>query len=155
MRRRYVRADRVVTATDRGVIEDGVVGFEGSRIVTVAPASELEAELASASVEHYDQATLLPGLVDAHAHLTLAGDRRTYEQMILDPDEMMALVSIRNLQRHLASGVTTLRDNGGRNRVTFVVREAIERGYFVGPRLLLSGRPVTHRYGHFYWCNGV
>ena len=75
--------------------------------------------------------------------------------MVLDPDEMMALVSVRNLQRHLACGVTTLRDNGGRNRVTFIVREAINRGYFVGPRLLLSGRPVTHRYGHFYWCNGV
>jgi imidazolonepropionase-like amidohydrolase len=111
--------------------------------------------LKAAPVENFGDATLLPGLVDAHAHLTLAGDRRTYEQMILDPDEMMALVSIRNLQRHLASGVTTLRDNGGRNRVTFIVREAIKRGYFVGPRLLLSGRPVTHRYGHFYWCNGV
>jgi imidazolonepropionase-like amidohydrolase len=61
---------------------------------------------------------------------------------------------VRNLQRHLGAGVTTLRDNGGRNRVTFIVREAINRGYFVGPRLLLSGRPVTHRYGHFYWCNG-
>ena len=47
--------------------------------------------------------------------------------MVLDPDEMMALVSVRNLQRHLACGVTTLRDNGGRNRVTFVVREAINR----------------------------
>jgi hypothetical protein len=65
-------------------------------------------------------------------------DRRTYEQMVLDPDEMMALVSVRNLQRHLACGVTTLRDNGGRNRVTFLVREAINRGYFVGPRLLLA-----------------
>jgi len=32
--------------------------------------------------------------------------------------------------------------------------EGDRRGYFVGPRLLLSGRPVTHRYGHFYWCNG-
>ena len=34
-------------------------------------------------------------------------------------------------------------------------RGSIKRGYFIGPRLLLSGRPVTHRYGHFYWCNGV
>ena len=74
----------------------------------------------------------MPGLVDAHAHLTLAADRRTYEQMVLDPDEMMALVSVSNLQRHLACGVTTLRDNGGRNRVTFIVREAIKRGYFTG-----------------------
>jgi imidazolonepropionase-like amidohydrolase len=144
-----------VTATERGALEDAAVAVEGSRIVAVGPAAELTANVPDAAVETYADATLMPGLVDAHAHLTLAGDRRTYEQMALDPDEMMALVSVRNLQRHLACGVTSLRDNGGRNRVTFIVREAINRGYFIGPRLLLSGRPITHRYGHFYWCNGV
>jgi imidazolonepropionase-like amidohydrolase len=153
--RRYVRAARVVTASPRGTIADGAVVVDGSRIRAVGPAGELLADVPAASVEAYPDGTLLPGLIDAHAHLTLAGDRRTYEQMTLDPDEMMALVSVWNLQRHLACGVTTLRDNGGRNRVTFIVREAINRGYFVGPRLLLSGRPVTHSYGHFYWCNGV
>jgi len=153
-RQRYVRAARLVTATG-SVIEDGVVAFDGSRITRVAAAADMAAELGVGNVDHFPDATLLPGMVDAHAHLTLAADRRTYEQMILDPDEMMALISVANLQRHLATGVTTLRDNGGRNRVTFIVREAIERGYFVGPRLLLSGRPVTHSYGHFYWCNGV
>ncbi len=154
MARRFVRAARVITATSRGTIDDGVVEIDGDRIVDVAPTRELGDAVAGAAVEHYAGATLLPGLVDAHAHLTLSADRRSYEQMALDPDEMMALVSIRNLQRHLASGVTTLRDNGGRNRTTFIVREAINRGYFVGPRLLLSGRPITHRYGHFFWCNG-
>lgn len=137
------------------MIEDGVLAIDGSRISHVAAAADMAAELSVGNVDHFPDATLLPGMVDAHAHLTLAADRRTYEQMIQDPDEMMALVSVANLQRHLATGVTTLRDNGGRNRVTFVVREAIERGYFIGPRLLLSGRPVTHSYGHFYWCNGV
>ena len=152
--RRYIRAARVVTAGARGTIEDGAVVVDGSRISAVGPAADVVGQVPPAAVEAYPDATLLPGLVDAHAHLTLAGDRRTYEQMVLDPDEMMALVSVWNLQRHLACGVTTLRDNGGRNRVTFIVREAITRGYFVGPRLLLSGRPVTHRHGHFYWCNG-
>jgi imidazolonepropionase-like amidohydrolase len=152
---RYIRAGRVVTASPPGTITDGAVVVDGSRIRAVGPAAELLGGVSAASVEVYPDGTLLPGLIDAHAHLTLAGDRRTYEQMILDPDEMMALVSVWNLQRHLACGVTTLRDNGGRNRVTFIVREAINRGYFVGPRLLLSGRPVTHRHGHFYWCNGV
>jgi imidazolonepropionase-like amidohydrolase len=153
--RRYIRAARVVTATPRGSIEDGAVQVDGSRIAAVGTAAELLATVPADAIEAYPGATLLPGLIDAHAHLTLAGDRRTYEQMVLDPDEMMALISVWNLQRHLACGVTTLRDNGGRNRVTFIVREAINRGYFVGPRLLLSGRPVTHRHGHFYWCNGV
>jgi imidazolonepropionase-like amidohydrolase len=153
--RRYVRAARVVTAGARGAIEDGAVGVDGSRITAVGPAADVLPRDPVAAVESFPGGTLLPGLIDAHAHLTLAGDRRTYEQMVLDPDEMMALISVWNLQRHLACGVTTLRDNGGRNRVTFIVREAINRGYFVGPRLLLSGRPVTHSHGHFYWCNGV
>jgi imidazolonepropionase-like amidohydrolase len=146
---RFIRAARVFPATGAAAITDGVVELDGARIVRVAPFA------GEAEYEHFPSGTLLPGFVDAHAHLTLAADRRTYEQMMLDPDEMMALVSVANLQRHLAAGVTTLRDNGGRNRVTFVVREAINRGYFVGPRLLLSGRPVTHSYGHFYFCNGV
>ena len=150
-----MRAARVITCAAPGVLEDGVAVIDGTRLSRVGRAAEMSVELESASVEHFPQSTILPGIVDAHAHLTLAADRRTYEQMALDPDEMMALVSVSNLRRHLATGVTTLRDNGGRNRVTFIVREAIQRGYFIGPRLLLSGRPITHSYGHFYWCNGV
>src|SRR5258708_28694902 len=132
---RYLRAARVITCAAPGVLEDGVVVMDGSRLVQVGRAADMSAVLESASVEHFPESTILPGLVDAHAHLTLAADRRTYEQMVLDPDEMMALVSVSNLQRHLATGVTTLRDNGGRNRVTFIVREAIQRGYFTGPPL--------------------
>ncbi|MBI3979497.1 MAG: amidohydrolase family protein [Chloroflexi bacterium] len=153
--RHYVRADRVIPATGSGLIHDGVVGVEGSRIVAVGPAGEFGSRLNDHPVHHYPDATILPGMIDAHAHLTLAGDGRRYEQMVADSDEMMALVSARNLQLHLASGVTTLRDNGGRNQVTFIVREATKRGYFPSPRLLLSGRPLTHRMGHFYWCNGT
>jgi imidazolonepropionase-like amidohydrolase len=140
--------------SSRGVIEDGVVIVEGSRITAVGPAAEFDQEMAGQTIDHFPNATLLPGLVDAHAHLTLPANRQPYEQMARDPDEMLALISMRNLQLHLASGVTTIRDNGGRNRVTFVVREAQRRGYFVGPRLLLAGRPLTHRHGHFHFCNG-
>lgn len=153
---RLIRAARVYPATGGGApIRDGVIRLEGSRIAAVGPAAEFQAELDRLPVEHFPDATAMPGLIDAHTHLTLAGDARTYEQMAADPDEMMALVCVMNLQRHLASGVTTVRDNGGRNRVTFIVREAIARGYVSGPRMLLSGRPVTHSLGHFHWCNGT
>jgi len=143
-----------MSAGSHDVMGDGVVAIDGTRIVAVGPLAEFQQELYGGAVEHFPGCTLLPGLIDAHAHLTLPANRLTYEQMFLEQDEMMALVSLRNLQRHLASGVTTIRDNGGRNRVTFVVREALRRGYFVGPRLLLAGRPLTHRRGHFHFCNG-
>src|SRR5262249_14175764 len=94
-----------------------------------------------------------PGLLDEHTHLGLAGDGRTYEEMALDPDELMILAGVQNLRRHLAAGVTTLRDNGARNRVGFMLREGGCRGYLPGPRLLACGRPITATRGHFWWCN--
>ncbi len=153
---RAIRAAQIFPATGAPPIPDGLLVVDGARIARVSPVSELGDDIGLLDgAEHYPSATLLPGIVDAHCHLTLAGDRRTYEEMCLDPDEMLALVSVSNMRRHLAAGVTTVRDNGGRNRVTFVVREAIRRGYVNGPRLLLAGRPVTPSLGHFYFCNGV
>lgn len=151
----YLRSATVYPA-DGEPVRDGVVEVDGHRIVAVDSYANVSARITpDDEVVDYGDCTLLPGLVDSHCHMTLTGDGSTYEQQVADPDEMMSLISVSNLQRHLASGVTTIRDNGGRNRVVFVVREAIERGYVDGPRLLLSGRPLTHDYGHFYWCNGV
>ena len=153
----FLRAAHVYTSQDDTVIDDGFVEIADGRIGRVGPAAEFQDRLAAenARVIDYGDATLLPGLVDAHCHITLTGDGSTYEQQMLDPDEMLSLIAVSNLQQHLASGVTTIRDNGGRNRVVFLVRQAVQRGYASGPRMLLAGRPLTHSYGHFYWCNGV
>jgi imidazolonepropionase-like amidohydrolase len=134
-------------------IADGAVRIQGDRITAVGPAGQLGP---SPGAEWDFRAyTLIPGLIDVHTHLTLAGDGRTYEEMALDPDEMMVLAGVQNLQRHLRAGVTTLRDNGARNRTAFLLREGVERGYYPSPRLSLSGRPITCTGGHFHWCNEV
>jgi imidazolonepropionase-like amidohydrolase len=149
-----LRADRVFDARGGPAIDDGAVVIEDGAVVAVGPVARMEpADLERA--ERFEGCTLLPGLIDAHAHLTLPGDGRAYEQVFLDPDELMTLTAVRNMRRHLESGVTTIRDNGARNRTTFVLREAMNLGYFEGPRLLLSGRAVTHSHGHFHFCNEV
>lgn len=134
-------------------ISNGVVRIRGSRIETVGPAEGLGQSVGTEW--DFRSYTIIPGLIDVHTHLTLAGDGRSYEDMALDPDELMVLAGVQNLQRHLRAGVTTLRDNGARNRTAFLLREGLERGYYVGPRLLLSGRPITCTGGHFHWCNEV
>jgi len=134
-------------------LASGAVRFTDSRIAAVGPAAELGPAISSEW--DFREHTIIPGLIDVHTHLTLAGDGRSYEEMALDPDELLVLAGVRNLQRHLRAGVTTLRDNGARNRTAFLLREGLERGYFAGPRLLLSGRPITCTGGHFHWCNEV
>ncbi|MGE3273104.1 MAG: amidohydrolase family protein, partial [Chloroflexota bacterium] len=65
-----------------------------------------------------------------------------------------AATAVYNAQVMLKSGVTTLRDNGCRDSIMFAVRDAMDRGLVVGPRMLIAGRPVTQTRGHFWWCNG-
>ena len=78
-----------------------------------------------------------------------------YEAVIeRDTDEIMLLRAAHNTHVHLSAGVTTLRDCGARNRITFDLREGARQGLVTAPRLLLSGRPVTITGGHFFWCNG-
>ena len=93
--------------------------------------------------------------MDAHCHLSLLGAGLRYEEEIPHSNEFMAVTAVYNAQVMLKSGVTTLRDNGCRDSIMFGVRDAMDRGLLVGPRMLLAGRPVTMTGGHFFWCNGT
>ena len=149
--REAVIVDRLFTAEDDEVQTDVAVVIEDGRFQQILPATEVREDEFS-TISTYRGATAMPGLVDAHAHISLPADGRSYEQIDEDPDELLALVSVRNMDMHLESGVTTIRDLGARDEVTFRVREGQQRGYFGGPRLLLAGRPITTHRGHFAWC---
>src|SRR3954454_24423601 len=66
----------------------------------------------------------------------------------------MLVRGVRNCQIHLKAGITTIRDCGARNRTTLALREPAAHDLFPSPRLLVSGPPITHARGHFWWCNG-
>ncbi|HEX5840761.1 MAG TPA: amidohydrolase family protein [Anaerolineales bacterium] len=83
---------------------------------------------------------VLPGLIDAHVHLCGSGEA---DSQFRAPDGAMALKILRNAQRNLAAGITTVRDLGGWNELEFVVREWIRRGEFAGPRMCLAGRFIS------------
>ena len=92
--------------------------------------SAREGDRAGAEILDFGEYWVLPGLIDVHTHLTLAGDGRDYESLMLDPDEMMVLSGVRNLRLHLEAGVTTIRDNGARDNTAFLLRKGLQRGYF-------------------------
>jgi imidazolonepropionase-like amidohydrolase len=153
--RLIVRAALVIPATGEPAIRDGAVVIRNGSIERVGRASDLATSFPDGEVATYADGTVLPGLVDAHVHLTLPGDGRPYHEVAVEPDEMMVLQAVRNAWLHLAAGVTTVRDNGARGRTAFMVREARDRGYFPGPRMLVCGRALTMTGGHFHFFGGV
>ena len=151
-----IRAKVLIDGTQAPAVGPAVVVVEGSRIVAAGPEEAVEAPGGPGVRElDFGEGYLLPGLIDAHTHLMFGAGDATYEEVIeRDSDEVMLLRAARNAHIHLSAGVTTLRDCGARNQVTFDLRRGVRQGRSLAPRLLLSGRPVTVTGGHFWWCNG-
>ena len=96
----------------------------------------------------YGDATLLPGLVDAHTHLVAPGDGTLGDDVAREDDDILLLQAAKNARTLLYSGVTTLRENGAKGRVAFALREGIRRKLAPGPRMVICGRPITITGGH-------
>ena len=151
-----IHADRLADGLSSSSKKDHSVLVGEGRIVAVGPRTEVEVQAPpQVPVVDLGDACLAPGLIDGHTHLSLAGDGRSYVELFAESDEIMVLAGAMNLRRHLAAGITTLREHGARNMVGFVIKEGVRRGYISGPRLQVSGRPITCTEGHFHMCNEI
>src|SRR6202790_889406 len=125
-------ADQIV------VIEDGKVISSGAAAAAKVPADAVRIDLPNA--------TVLPGLIDAHTHLTME-PKFGYERLATSvPRE--ALIGAKNAQLTLLAGFTTARNVGARGFTDVALRDAINAGEVPGPRLLVSGPPLSITGGH-------
>ncbi len=153
---KLILAQLLVDGTGGDTRAQQAVLVDDGRITAVGPAAEIQGHAApDAEVLDLGSACLAPGLIDGHTHLSLAGDGSDYVEMFSKTDEMMVLIGAQNLRRHLKAGITTIREHGARNKVGFSLKEALAHGYIEGPRMLVSGRPVTCTGGHFHMCNEI
>jgi imidazolonepropionase-like amidohydrolase len=128
--------------TKQGVlVADGVIAWVG-------PHARAPREARSATEVEGAGRTLTPGLIDCHVHLQFDGGANfEAEGRALTP-ATAALKAAENLKRHLASGVTTVRDLGGVDAVSCEVGVAVDQGLIPGPRVLAAGRALTITGGH-------
>lgn len=98
--------------------------------------------------------TIMPGLIEAHAHLCFnAGSdwRAIYDT---DTPGRMLLRMAANGRAMLEAGITTVRDLGSPTALAVELREAFAAGLASGPRLLVAGAPITTTGGHCYFMGG-
>ncbi len=147
-----LRAERLLDGSGADPIEEAALLIENARVVAMGRRREIRppAGLEIAEIE-YGGATILPGLVDAHTHLIAPGDGTWGDELAQDGDDIMLMRAAKNARAALHAGVTTLRDNGAKNRVTFSLRDCISRGLTAGPRLNICGRPITITGGHMWY----
>ncbi|WP_458040468.1 MULTISPECIES: amidohydrolase family protein [Bacteria] len=126
------------------VIRAGVVVYSGPRAEGIVPPGTPRLD-ASGS-------TVLPGLIDAHVHLTTNSDHHrviasdVFRGQVTEPGKL--LHGLRNAHRALAAGFTTLRVMGHRGVGEIELRDFIDQGLAAGPRLLVAPWWITMTNGH-------
>ena len=144
-----IKAGRLIDGNGAPPIDRGAVLVQDGKISGVGAQNNVSAP-EGAAVETYDypRMTLMPGMVDAHTHNNGFGDGRPGDELAGMPDEVLTLQSARNARLSLFTGVTTVRENGPKNATTLRLRDAIDQGITVGPRMVLNGRAVAIIGGH-------
>lgn len=95
-----------------------------------------------------EAACVVPGLVNAHAHLEMSGEADTVGSLSRLTSGQRLLHAVENAAKALRSGVTTLRDLGGSNNIAIDVRDAVNEGRIPGPRIAAAGHVLCMTGGH-------
>ena len=138
---------RVITCVGDEVIEDGYVHLKNGKIAAVGARAE-----APSGVEptNTNGKTLMPGMMNSHAHLSWDGIHELSQQSMFDSAEIRAYKAAGNMIKSLRAGITLVRDLGVHNANLFT-KQAVAQGIFPGPRLLVSGESIIQTGGHTYW----
>jgi len=126
------------------LLDNATVLVDGSKIVAVAAGNAtLPRGAEEIDLRKY---TALPGLIDLHTHMTYYWDRAEGTTPLRQPRRapaQTAEVAFENARRTLETGVTTIRDLGAGGGADYLMRDAINAGQKVGPRMFVAGSGLS------------
>jgi imidazolonepropionase-like amidohydrolase len=142
-----LKAAHIFDATGTALKDGGLVVVQGERIVSVGGSAP-----PGARVIDLGDATLLPGFIDAHTHITMQLEKNyylgRYHDIMRFPAEQV-LYGALYAKRTLEAGFTTVRNVGAQDFEDISLRNAINAGITEGPRMLVSAHGIGSPGGHF------
>jgi len=142
-----IHAGRLIDGVSDAVRERVTIVVEGNRIGAVEPGFRAAAA-AGDEVIDLSAATVMPGLMDMHVHLTSEQNRRSEIEAVKKSEADRAYDSVQFAERTLLAGFTTVRNLGDQFNVSIALRRAVEAGKVRGPRIFTAGRPIGSTGGH-------
>jgi len=143
-----VRADRMVDVLSGGVVDAPVVVITDGRISWVGVQGDTLPTLPD-DAQRIDLAghTLLPGLIDMHVHLDANANYAGYRQLEFT-DQFWTVQAVTNARTMLDAGFTTIRSMGASGYSDVALRQAVDEGLIVGPRIVPAGHALGATGGH-------
>jgi imidazolonepropionase-like amidohydrolase len=148
-----ITADRLFDGTGAATLVRPTIKIRGEAIEAVERGLLPPASCSGERID-FPGCTVLPGLIDTHVHLVMSAlptNEAIIAQVERENDEELLARGLANAKAALASGLTTVRDCGGRGRVVQNIRDRIRVGQAPGPDVLACGAPITTPTGHCHW----
>lgn len=147
----YVLYGQVIDGTGAEPLRDGAVVVVGDRFAWVGardamPEAWKHAD-STATVIDFGTATIVPGIVDAHCHISYGEPRSEEELAMYGSAEWRAILATHSAKRVLRAGVTSASDPAAIYRVPLALRDAIDAGLVEGPRFAVAGPEITTHQG--------
>lgn len=154
---------KLFTAVDHDIHSDQIVVVEDARITHVGSLTRVAHELAveardkdaaylagqiGATYVDLTHAFVTPGLIEGHAHIGMDPSLGINAMLLTGGFGQITIRAIKNAQEDLFAGFTTVRDEGCFSYIDVDVRNAIEAGEILGPRLFVSGMALSATGGH-------
>lgn len=136
-----IHAGHMLDVKTGRTVDNVWVAIEGDKISRIGTEA-----VPAANIIELPNATLLPGLIDAHTHITYDPNFGYQELGISVPKE--ALIGAKNARITLEAGFTTVRNVGARAFTDVALRDAINEGMLPGPRMIVSGPALSITGGH-------
>jgi imidazolonepropionase-like amidohydrolase len=147
----YIRAGKLLDVRAGRIASNQVIVIHEGRIERIAAAAQVSIP-SGAKVVDLSNATVLPGLIDAHTHIFLTGEDngRYDEQLLKESWQYRTIEAVLNAKRDLDAGFTSMRDveTEGAMYSDVDVRNAINRGLIPGPRLQVATRAISTTGGY-------
>lgn len=142
-----IRCGTLFDGTGADPLRGGVIVVEAGRIVAVGPADATPPPPGATLID-LGSRFVMPGLVDAHSHISIVPGKGDQIGQLREPPVPQALRAVANLRQDLAAGTTTMRVMAEEHFLDVDVRAAIDAGLVPGPRLLVATRGITASNGH-------
>ena len=141
-----IHAAHLVDVAAGRVLDDAVVIISGDRVAAAGPAATTPTPAGARRIE-LGAATLLPGLIDVHVHMTSNASDEGLNGLV-KTTAREAVDGVANARKTLEAGFTTVRNVGAGGFSDVALRDAINEGEIEGPRMLVSGPPLGATGGH-------
>src|SRR5258707_729097 len=141
-----IHAGHMLDVKTGKMLDNVTVVIDGDKVTSVSGGGSQSDNQAGARVINLPNATLMPGLIDAHTHLTFDPNFGYQELGISIPKE--ALIGVKNARITLEAGFTTVRNVGASGYTDIALRDAINEGLIPGPRIMASGPALSITVGH-------